>query len=78
MGAVHKLRYVALDGGGGFVSKRNDVICVTQGVTFSTFGRRRYTKQIRRAVLTHYRPAMPFGNRKILFRGSFQLSIVTI
>jgi len=28
--------------------------------------------------LTHFRPAMPFGNRKIYFRGSFQFSIVTI
>jgi len=28
--------------------------------------------------LTHYRPAMPFGNRKKYFRGSFQFSIVTI
>ena len=25
--------------------------------------------------LTQYRPAMPFGNRKIYFRGSFQFSI---
>ena len=30
------------------------------------------------APLTHYRPAMPFGNRKKYFRGSFQFSIVTI
>jgi len=29
-------------------------------------------------VLTHYRPAMPFGNRNMNFRGSFQFSIVTI
>jgi len=28
--------------------------------------------------LTHYRPVMPFGNRKICFRVSFQFSIVTI
>jgi len=28
--------------------------------------------------LTHYRPAMPFSNRKIYFIGSAQLSIVTI
>jgi len=28
--------------------------------------------------LTHYRPAMPFGNRKIYFRGSFQFIMVTI
>ena len=28
--------------------------------------------------LTHYRPAMPFGNRKIYFRGSFKFSIVII
>jgi len=27
---------------------------------------------------THYLPAMPFGNRKFYFRGSFQFSIVTI
>jgi len=27
-------------------------------------------------VLTQYRPAMPFGNRKNYFRGSFELSIV--
>jgi len=27
--------------------------------------------------LTHYRPAMPFGNRKIYFRLSFQFNIVT-
>ena len=27
---------------------------------------------------THSRPAMPFGNRKIHFRGSFQFSIVTV
>ena len=31
-----------------------------------------------RLKLTLYRPAMPFGNRKIYFRGSFQFSIVTI
>jgi len=29
-------------------------------------------------TLTHYRPAMQFGNRKIYFRRSFQFSIVTI
>jgi len=29
-------------------------------------------------LLTHYRPVMPFGNRKIYFRGSSQFSIVTI
>jgi len=29
-------------------------------------------------ALTHYRPAMPFGNRKKYFRGSFQFSIVTV
>jgi len=28
--------------------------------------------------LTRYRPAMPLGNRKKYFRGSFQFSIVTI
>jgi len=28
--------------------------------------------------LTHYRPAMPFGNRKTYFRGSFQFSIASI
>jgi len=28
--------------------------------------------------LTHYRPAMPFGNGKVYLRGSFQFSIVTI
>jgi len=28
--------------------------------------------------LTHHRPAMPVGKRKIYFRGSFQFSIVTI
>jgi len=28
--------------------------------------------------LTHYRPAMPFGNRKKYFRGSSQFGIVTI
>jgi len=27
--------------------------------------------------LTHYSPAMPFGNRKNYFKGSFQFSIVT-
>jgi len=27
---------------------------------------------------THYLPAMPFGNRKIYFRGSFQFRIVKI
>jgi len=26
--------------------------------------------------LTHYRSAMPFGNRKVYFRGSFHFSIV--
>jgi len=26
------------------------------------------------AILTHYRPAMPFGNRKIYLRASFQFS----
>ena len=31
-----------------------------------------------RGVLTHYRPAIPFGNRYIYFIGSFQFSIVTI
>jgi len=34
--------------------------------------------QLTRHALTHYRPAMPFGHRKIHFRGSFQFSIVTI
>jgi len=29
-------------------------------------------------TLTHYRPAMPFGKRKIYFRGSFQFSIVRV
>jgi len=29
-------------------------------------------------ILTYYRPAMTFGNRKINFRGSLQLNIVTI
>jgi len=29
-------------------------------------------------ILTNYRPAMPFGERKINFRGSFQFCIVTI
>jgi len=29
-------------------------------------------------ILTHYHPAMPFGNRKVYFRGSSQFSIVTI
>ena len=29
-------------------------------------------------ILTHYCPAMPFGNRKIYFRGSCQIRIVTI
>jgi len=28
--------------------------------------------------LTHYRPAMPFANRKIYFRGSFEFSIFAI
>jgi len=28
--------------------------------------------------LTHYRPAMPFGNQKKYFRGIFQFSVVTI
>ena len=31
-----------------------------------------------RRVLTHYRPAMPFGNRNIYFRGSFHSRIVSI
>jgi len=30
------------------------------------------------SILTLYRPAMPFGNRKFYFRGSFQFIIVTI
>jgi len=30
------------------------------------------------SYLTLYRPAIPFGNRKIYFRGFFQLGIVTI
>jgi len=29
-------------------------------------------------LLTHCRPAMPFGNIKTYFRGSFQFTIVTI
>jgi len=29
-------------------------------------------------TLTHYRPALPYGNRKFYFRGPFQFSIVTI
>jgi len=33
---------------------------------------------LRNNYFTHYRPAMPFGNRKIYFSGSFQFSIVTI
>jgi len=37
-----------------------------------------YTLCLRKAGLTHYRPAMPFGNREIYFRGSFPYSIVTI
>jgi len=32
----------------------------------------------RRRCLTHYRPVMPFGNRKSSFRGSFHFSIVTV
>jgi len=28
--------------------------------------------------LTHYRPEMPLGNRKIYFGGFFQFSVVTI
>jgi len=27
-------------------------------------------------ILTHYHPAMPFGNRNKYFKGSFQFSIV--
>jgi len=34
--------------------------------------------QIEHTVLTHYRPAMPFGDRKKYFKASFQFSIVTI
>jgi len=30
------------------------------------------------SLLTHHRSAMPFGNRKNYFRGSFQFNIVTI
>jgi len=33
---------------------------------------------LRNFPFTHYRPAMPFGNRKKYFRGSFQFSIVMI
>jgi len=33
---------------------------------------------LNKLFLTHYRPAMPFANRKIYFRGSLQFSIVTI
>jgi len=29
-------------------------------------------------ILTHYRPAMPLGNRNIYFRGSLKFSIVTV
>jgi len=29
-------------------------------------------------VLIHYRPAMPFGNRKKYYKGSFQVSFVTV
>jgi len=29
-------------------------------------------------MLTHYRPAIPFGNRKIYLRGPFQFNIVII
>jgi len=29
------------------------------------------------AILTYYRPAMPFGNKKKCFGGSFQFGIVT-
>jgi len=32
----------------------------------------------RKTCLTHYRPAMPFGNRNNYFIGLFQFSIVTI
>jgi len=33
---------------------------------------------IRMPTVTHYRPTMPFGNREIYFKGSFQFSIVEI
>jgi len=32
----------------------------------------------RKHNLTHYRPVMPFGNRKKYFRGYFKFSIVKI
>jgi len=35
-------------------------------------------RSIPRVDLTHYRPAMPFANREISFRGFVQFSIVTI
>jgi len=40
-------------------------------------GKRKFINSFANIVLTHYRPAMPFGNRNIYFRGTFQLSIVT-
>jgi len=41
-------------------------------------GKLLFHREQRASSLTHYRPAMPFGNRNIYFKGSFKFSIVKI
>jgi len=55
------------------------LLSVLRSFTYSSPGCSRYKLLKRQSQkLTHYRPAMPFGNRNKYFRGSFQFSIVTI
>jgi len=61
-------------------SRRVDQLCLCARCLYST-----PMKPSRRSLLpssllplTHYRPAMPFGNRKNYFRGFFRFSFVTI
>ena len=54
---------------------KNSRLLVKIGQFFNTV----YVAEKEKAyILTHNSPAMPFGNRKIYFRGSFQFGIVTI
>ena len=61
--------------------KGNLSLCLQQGSfrwKTKRFMSSRTTDPVQSVPFTHYRPAMPFGNRKIHLRGSFLFSIVTI
>jgi len=49
-----------------------------KGLSDTTRVEYRINTSLGSSLLTHYRPTMPFGNREIYLRGSFQCSIVTI